>query len=266
MSCRLCLNIFLITFSCLSRPIFGESQKPLNVGMMDFHPFFIPDGDEPSGLVIDYTKEMLASLQRPLVFHKVPVNRATEQLRNQHLDIMLVLYKTAEREKSVLYAEQPLLHLGQGFCTQVPIAEKPLSASSRLAYMRGTVIPDALRGMALVPVTGERAQERMLQMLNKERVDAVHSPMPGILVLASRHAKIEMALHCYEIRNTRMPVHIGFSSGLAPELRKKLESMQQKRIAQEDFDSFVKHRLASQGLIYPPVVFIDDAQLPPAAP
>jgi ABC-type amino acid transport substrate-binding protein len=258
-------NTLLVVFCFLSR-VADSAPQPLNVGMMEYHPFLIHDGDEPKGLIIDYTREMLASLQRPIVFHKVPVNRAAEQLRNHHLDIMLVLYKTEAREKSVLYADEPLLHLGQGFCTHQPLEKKPLTSSSRLAYVRGTVIPASLHGMSEFPVTGDRTQERMLQMLNKGRVDAVHSPMPGVLILAAQNAKLNIALYCYEIKDTRLPVYIAFSSSLEPALRKKLESMQKKRLAEEDFDSFVKRRLTSQGLVYPPVTLIEASQLPPASP
>ncbi|WP_141733907.1 substrate-binding periplasmic protein [Oligoflexus tunisiensis] len=236
----------------------------LNVGMMEYHPFLIPDDDGPKGLIIEYTQDMLASLELPLTFQTVPINRSVEQLRNQQLDIMLVLYKTPDREKSVLYAQEPLLHLGQGFCTAVPMELKPLHAGSRLAYVRGTVIPKALQGMTQFPVAGDRAQERMLQMLHKGRVDAVHSPMPGVLVLAAQHANIQVALHCYEIKNTRLPVYLGFSKGLPTALKRKLEIMQQKRIAKEDFDTFVKRRFMSQGFTYPPVTFIESSQLPQA--
>lgn len=240
----------------------SEEKPTLRVGMIEYDPLVIYHDKEPEGLVFEYARGILQNAGLPLSYHSVSVNRSIEQLKNHNLDMTLSLYKTREREKFIQFSKKPLLHLSNGFCTRVPIQQKPLTMASRLAYVRGIALPTALTGLVKFPVSGENTRQRMLQMMLKDRVDAVQSLMPELMILAAHTAKMELTQHCYEIKNSRKPIYFAFSKSLAGPIRRKLDEGLQKKLQEEDFDSFVKRRFVEAGIGQPKVQIIDPAQLP----
>lgn len=253
----------LLAAACLApRNVSANEQQHLDVGLIEFIPLVTFTNQEPGGLIFEYTQDILQASGMPLKFHLVSINRSLEQLRGDHLDVVLTLFKTAEREPFVRFSVQPVLSLGSGFCTSVDLRIKPLTHKSRLVHVSGTVIPPSLRNLELLPVTGEKAQIRMLQMLVKGRVQAIYSPHPETLMMAAHQANIKVSLSCYEIKNSRMPVYLGFSRNLPLRTVRKLEDALNKKLRAEMFDAFLKRRLAERGITPPTVRVIDPSELP----
>jgi len=240
----------------------ADGKQRLDVGLIEFVPLVSYDNMQPDGLIFEYAHDILLSANLPLNYHLVSIARSLEQLRSNHLDLVLTLFKAPEREVYTRYSSQPLLWLNSGFCTITDIRKKSLSLSTRLVHVRGTVLPPALQTLVLVPVSGDNAQLRMLQMLLKGRVDAIYSPKPEVIMLAAYQAKIAAPLTCYELKNSRMPVYLGFSKGLTATLVQKIEVALQKKIQTEDFDAFLRRRMIEAGTTPPAVELIAPSELP----
>ncbi len=253
----------LLVAACLTPShLCALEKQSLNVGLIEFIPLVTFTNQEPGGLIFEYTQDVLQAANLPLRYHLVSINRSLEQLRGHHLDLVLTLFKTADREPFVRFSDQPVFTFASGFCTNVELQSKPLTVKSRLVHVRGTVIPPALRHLELLPVTGDKAQIRMLQMLIKGRVQAIYSPHPEILIMAAHQSQIKTSLVCYEIKNSRMPIYLGFSKSLPlPIVRKMEEALQKKRLT-ETFDAFLRRRLSETGITPPTIQIIDASELP----
>lgn len=241
----------------------AAGKQNLDVGLIEFVPLVTFTNQEPGGPIFEYAQDILRAADLPLKFHLLSINRSLEQLRSHHIDLVLTLFKTKEREAYVRFSAQPLLTFNSGFCTNGDYQKKPLDLTSRLAHVRGTVIPPALQKLELIPVTGENAQIRMLQMLIKGRVQAIYSPQPEIFIMAAHQAQIKISLTCYEISKSRMPIYFGYSRDLPQHLLEKLENAFQKKLSAEDFDAFLKRRLVEAGIKPPLIHDIDVSYLLP---
>ncbi|MDQ3232751.1 MAG: transporter substrate-binding domain-containing protein [Pseudobdellovibrionaceae bacterium] len=244
-------------------PLHGaEAFRPLRVGWFGYDPLVIYKEAEPGGPLFDYAKRILEHAGMTPQYHEVSIKRSLEELRNKRLDMVLTLFKTPERESFVHFSERPLLSVGSGFCARFDIRKKPLKVSSRLAHVSGTVIPVALKGMVQLPVSGNDAQIRMLQLMQTGRVDLIYNPKPEILIVAARLAHISIKLHCYELKNSKMPIYFGFSRDLPIEITQRIEESLKKALQKESFDQYLKKRWAKAGIAYPSVSLIGPSHLP----
>jgi hypothetical protein len=197
-----------------------------------------------------------------LTFQQVSIDRSIEQLRSGHLDLVLTLFKTPERERHIRYGQTPLLSVHAGFCTREDINTHPLTKNTRLAHIRGTIVPQELKVLELHPVTGNNMQVRMLQMLKKGRVDAIYSPKPEIFLLTAYLGNMEPPQHCYEIRGSRVPIFLGYSKELPLEIMRRIEASLEARVKEEDFDRYLQRRLHAFEMKSPTVMVIDPPRWP----
>jgi ABC-type amino acid transport substrate-binding protein len=239
----------------------GEARKALHAALIDYYPLMSFRNNQPEGLIFEYVDDILRSAGMPLQYSGVSINRAVELLRTRQVDVVVSLYKTAERSKFVRYSQKPLLALPDGVCTLSPLRQKALSSQSRLGYVQGTVVPQELQFMVQSPVSGENSQLRMLQMMEKGRLDAIHSPMPAVMILAAHLAGLNLKQYCYELKDYRRHVYLAFSKSTSREIVRKIDEALLKKIQTENFDSFMKRRFAETGIKHPEIERIDVAQL-----
>jgi ABC-type amino acid transport substrate-binding protein len=255
------MMVFILGLSAPS--ILGKnSERALRVGLIEYHPLIGFDGIGPDGPLFEYAQTFLAQVGMPLNFQQVSIDRSIEQLKSGHLDLVLTLFKTPERERHIRYGRIPLLSVNAGFCTREDIDKHPLTHSTRLAHIRGTIVPQELKILDLHPVTGDNMQVRLLQMLKKGRVDAIFSPKPEIFLLTAYLANMEPPKYCYELRGSRVPIFLGFSKELPMETVRKIEASLEIRVQEEEFDHYLKRRLNDFGMKSPTVQLIDPPRLP----
>jgi polar amino acid transport system substrate-binding protein len=243
----------------------ADSLRTIEVGLIEFSPL-VTQGSEisPEGPLFDYAHQILLSAGVSPQYREVSINRSLEQLRNQRLDIVLTLFKSKEREAFVRFSKEPLLWVTNGFCTKEDVRKKPLTAASRLAHVRGTLIPTVLSSLEPIPVNTEKAQVRMLQMLMRNRVDAIYSPKPQVIMLAAQIAQITTPLYCYELKADPVAIYFGFSKKMDDGLVQRIENALHKALHQEDFDNYLKKRLSGSIFRVDELQTIDPSALPPA--
>ncbi|WP_141732767.1 substrate-binding periplasmic protein [Oligoflexus tunisiensis] len=241
----------------------AEEKRSLDVGLIEFNSLATIEGQQADGLIVEYARDILLAANLPLQYQAVSIGRSLEQLRSNRLDLVLMLFRTPERAAYTRYSRLPLLWLNVGVCTRTELHKQPLASSSRLVHVRGALLPSVLRDLPRLPVSGENAQLRMLQMLLKNRVDAIYTPKPEALLLAAHQAGIEAALHCYEFKNIRMAMHLGFARNLPADVVQRLEDALQKKLQTESFENFLERRLAENGIASPPLELIDPMEILP---
>jgi ABC-type amino acid transport substrate-binding protein len=240
--------------------------KALHAALIDYYPLMSFRNAQPEGLIFEYVHGILSSADLPLQYSGVSINRAVEMLRATQVDVVVSLYKTKERGKFIRYSQKPLLALSDGVCTLSPLRQKTLTTQSRLGFVQGTIVPQELRYMVQSAVSGENSQLRMLQMLEKGRVDAIHSPMPAVMILAAHHAGLNLKQYCYELKGQRRPVYLAFSKLVSKDVVRKIDEALQKKVQAEDFDTFMKRRFIESGIQNPGIEVIDVAQLHGSSP
>lgn len=229
-----------------------EKQLPsIRVGLIEFSPLVSFDQDKPSGPLFDYAMEIFQNAGFKFSFQQVSINRSLEELKANNLDLVLTLFKSPEREAYVQFSQKPLLISAMGVCSLDDLDSKILDKTTRVAHIRGTIIAKSLQGLQLFPVNGEKSQLRMLQMLIKKRVDLIYSPKPEVILLTALDAGISQTLHCYNLKDVRLPIHIGFSKQLLPEHRARLDQSLKAMIEKEDFDVYLQKRLMKMGVSSP---------------
>jgi ABC-type amino acid transport substrate-binding protein len=244
-----------------------EQRRLLNVGVIEYLPLVSFESNKPEGPLFQYAQGFLKGLDQPLNFEEVSINRALVQLKSQQLDVVLTLFKDAQRESQIAFSKYPLLSVSAGFCMLKNRHESPLRSSSVIAHVQGTLIPKEIRGLTLLAVSGGKVQLRMLQMLQKGRVAAIYSPKPEVLILANAQARMGLNLICYEIRNTRQAIYLGYAKGLSQALTERIDEALHQKLLEESFDSFLRRHLQETGLAQPHIEIIPPEVLPaPAAP
>jgi hypothetical protein len=102
--------------------------------------------------------------------------------------------------------------------------------------------------MIQTPVSGEKAQERMLQMLMKGRVDLIQAPMPEVMIFAAHRVGYPIQLFCYELKGTRIPVFVAFAKSVSRTIVSKFDAALQRKIAVEDFERYRQRRFEELGI------------------
>jgi hypothetical protein len=253
---RLCL---LLSFG-FNFGAFADQRRSLKIGLIEFNSLATIEGQEPEGLIVEYVRDILQAANLPLQYHSVSIGRSLEQLHTNRLDLVLMLIRTPERASYTRYSRFPLLFLKAGICTKTEIQKQALTPASRVAHVRGALVPPALRGLKRLPVSGKNSQLRMIQMLAKNRVDAIFSLKPEGILLAAHQAGIDTPLHCYELKNIQMAMHLGFAWNLPAEIVQKLDDALLKKLQIESFDSFLQRRMTESGIAVQALETIDPTE------
>lgn len=255
--------LIVMSLAFVSRAILygADALTPLEVGVIEFMPIASYENAGAEGPLVDYANGVFADAGFTPHYQEVSINRSLEQLKNHRLDLVLSLFRTPERAAYINYSSEPVLHTGTGFCTLIPIEKKPITRRTRLAHVRGTILPLPLQKLSLFPVIGEKAQIRMLQMMQKNRVDAAFSPKPEIISYTARQTGVKDQLYCYELKNTQTPIYFGYSRGLSADLVQRLNSSLEKRLKLESFDNYFRRVIEKAGFATPEIRIFDPDEI-----
>ena len=171
-------------------------------------------GFEMQGPIIDFVSGIFSEHGIPVVSQNLPWDRALYNLRNGHLDAMLVLLHTEEREKfieySIPYAEIPtsiFVPKGQSFT---------FTSLDDLIDKTGLIVQGEQYGKKFEAFKSQlnlstvTTSEQMVEMLSRKRVDYVVSQYYAFLSTAKRLGLIDrfdVLPQDVELNS----IHIGFS-------------------------------------------------------
>ncbi|WP_151702392.1 substrate-binding periplasmic protein [Nitrincola alkalilacustris] len=105
---RLLLLCLLIFISCSSQ-VFARELR-VGLGELDYPPFYFKENGQFKGAAVEIAEQIAAQLGHQLVYVRYPWARVQNALEFGDLDMMILYFRTPERESKVVYTETPHLN------------------------------------------------------------------------------------------------------------------------------------------------------------
>ncbi len=236
------MKIFLAVLFLLL-PSFSSHAEPIRIGFIDYHPIVINNPKGPNGYLVEYVKPIFEKSGLTPNWRQLATHRALIQLQQGQLDTFFTLLQTAERAALVDYSSVPLIHAQSAVCSKPGAIQLPSKKALRIAHFLSTVIPKALQSHDLIPVTPEEVTQRMLTMLEKDRVDAIFYVYPEVLALSLAQTKSDLKLECHVFKEFSMDVYMGYSKLMNIGMRRKLDAALVEQVSAHDFRTYINSLL-----------------------
>ncbi len=230
---KLLTVLFLLTHSLSSH------AEALRIGFIDYHPIVVNTQKGPAGYLVEYVKPIFEKAGLTPHWRQLATHRALIQLQQGQLDSFFTLLKTPERAALVDYSSVPLIQAQSAVCSKPGVIQLPAKKVLRIAHFLSTVIPKPLQSHDLIPVTPEEVTQRMLTMLEKDRVDAIFYVYPEVLALSLAHTKTALQLECHVFKEFSMDVYMGYSKSMTAGIRKKLDAALVEQVKSHDFRTYI---------------------------
>ncbi len=102
------LFMCVLLFLC---PIHSHAKElKVGVGLINYPPYYFEKDDVLHGAVIEISQHIADKLGHTLVFERLPWPRIQLNLSRGGIDMVLLYFKTQEREKSVIYTDIPHIY------------------------------------------------------------------------------------------------------------------------------------------------------------
>jgi len=105
---RLLLLCLLVFTSCSSH-LFARELR-VGLGELDYPPFYFKENGQFKGAAVEIAEHIATELGHHLVYERYPWARVQNALEFGDLDMMILYFRTPEREKKVVYTEVPHLN------------------------------------------------------------------------------------------------------------------------------------------------------------
>jgi len=214
--------------------------RSIQIGFIDYHPLVSNSPEGPTGYLIDYVDEIFKNAGLTPKWRELSVNRGLIQLQNGQLDAYLTILKTPERAKLIEYSQTPLFETSSAVCSKPQKIKYPITHPLRMVHFLATPIPEALRAHTLIPVTPDEVTKRMLNMLEKDRTDAVFYVNPEVLALSLAQQKLPVNLECHILTDIASPVYMGFGNHLSADLKNKLNATILEKVSRANFSKYIE--------------------------
>lgn len=231
-------------------PATGQAERALHLAIAPLEPY----ADEAlpgKGWVPVALAQALKSTDYTLDLHFMPFRRALSITQQGEADIMLPLYWSESRNKTLLFSEP----LGISQTALFYLAERPLKYTAiedltdlRIAVLRGaTVSPTFDRAHHFTRIEAT-SYEQLVKMLLAGRADALVGDVFVVLALCERLTGNRDALHQISPPLVEPGVHLAISRKL-PDAEPLLASINQQ-LAQLKSSGDYAALLAAYGIVY----------------
>lgn len=220
----------------------------LTVGFFDLPPHAVTVNGQIRGAAIDYFQLIAKEMRVTPRFIKLPLARL---LQDERVDVVLFLGKNRERERMLVFAQQPLLHMVGGIAVRndsplarVDISDDLLGLTIGVwdAGYRGRLMRDAR--LKLYPMPSDSLSERGPQMVVLKRLDAFYNPELRSLQDEVLRLGLESQIRVLTLPSGDDALYTAFSKAAAPKYRARFDrayAAVQKRVR---YDVFLMRYLA----------------------
>ncbi|WP_409523981.1 substrate-binding periplasmic protein [Nitrincola sp. MINF-07-Sa-05] len=108
MKIRLLLLCLLVCLS--SSSLLSARELRVGLGELDYPPFYFMEDGRFKGAAVEIAEHLAGQLGHQLVYKRYPWARVQNALEFGDLDMMILYFKTPEREQSVVYTDIPHLN------------------------------------------------------------------------------------------------------------------------------------------------------------
>jgi len=90
----------------LSFPVLAQELR-VGLAELDYPPFYFEKNGQYNGAALEISKKVAKNLGHDLVFVRAPWRRIQSYLRSGNVDMMILYFRTPEREQDVIYVAVP---------------------------------------------------------------------------------------------------------------------------------------------------------------
>lgn len=99
-----------IVLLCLIQPAMVSAERlEVGIGELDYPPFYYMDEGRLTGAAVDITEDIAESLGHQLAYSRLPWARVQYFLKVGEIDMVMLYFKTPQREQDAVYVDQPHL-------------------------------------------------------------------------------------------------------------------------------------------------------------
>ena len=102
------LFLYVLSFF-FALPILAKELK-VGIGISNYPPYYFVQDGELKGPVIEITRHIVKELGHTLVFQAYPWPRVQSNLRLGGIDMVMMYFKTVQREQYAIYTDTPHIH------------------------------------------------------------------------------------------------------------------------------------------------------------
>ncbi|MNK99658.1 Bacterial extracellular solute-binding protein, family 3 [compost metagenome] len=228
-------------------PLCSWSAKPFRVGVVSGGPHVLiePGAKFPTGHAPEFFQkfvfpEIAKTFSLEIQWDLSPTSRLLNEIENGRLDMMFLLVKSPEREKSIIFSAEPFLSEPGGVIVNKDfpiengvIAPEQLEARV-MGQMGGTYVPDFFSKYKIKshPLSGDDIGNRLMNLVGSKRIDAVFVHLHSVTEYILKEHDMGHNLKAVPLSKAVPPfqVYIGFKKSIDPALKKQIDELIQKNI------------------------------------
>lgn len=96
----LCLCLAMVSFA-------GEKVIQVGLGSLDYPPFYFEEKDKMKGAAVEISETIASRLGYRLDYKRYPWKRVQKLLASGNIEMMILYFKTPEREKDAYFTDTP---------------------------------------------------------------------------------------------------------------------------------------------------------------
>jgi len=182
------LSILLALFMWFALPVQAKELK-VGLGELDYPPFYFVKDGTLHGAAIEIARQVSKKLGHTLVFKRYPFARLQAMLKQGKIELMILYFKTPDRQKDAVYTDLPHIYESSHLFT---VKGAEISFGGALADLnsysfgnvRGYSHGKDYDGADFLNKHAVRNEQTLLRMLIGGRFDIAVGNKPAILMYA----------------------------------------------------------------------------------
>lgn len=226
-------------------PFSNKAEKAINIGIIDYPPHLdFSQNKTKTAPLVKFINRAFSQKGFTIEFVKLPGERANKLLQSGDIDLLLPIDKY---EKTNTYLSIPVFHATPGLCFKKENFIPILSATHRLKGLTigvpaGTKPLEIIEksGGLLIPIKGNDATQRGIELTQRGRIKAVYHPSPQKVYHSKNPSYKELA--CSYFHGYSTPLYIGVSNKLDKVLLNEIDKVYVDAMKVESYEYFFAKR------------------------
>lgn len=220
------------------------NAQSLKVGFIDYPPHINFDVSIEKSPLYQYINSVLLPLGFNVEYVKLPRERASIELSKGRVDMLLPISLENNNFNTL---SSPVFHSVPGLCFKKEDFIPILSASHRFNNLTvgvplGSPLVLTLTNSSakIIPLKGENAISRGMEMIQRGRFDAFYHPSP--ITVYHRKNPLYKEVACSYFHGYSTPIHIAVSKQMSAEVFTLINTAYEKAIAQKSYEYYFASR------------------------
>ncbi len=220
---------------------FVVTAQTIKIGVVDYPPHINFNEELNKSPLIKYMNSVLLPLNYSFEYVKLPRVRASVELEEGRIDILMPIPVI---KKSILMLPLPLFHATPGLCFKKENFIPILSATHRfkdlmIGFPVNSSLVFALKDSKanLIPLMGENAVNRGIELTQRGRFDAFYHPSP--VQVYHRNTPEYKEVACSYFHGYSTPIYVAVAN---VQIYKLLNTAYQKALSKQSYEYYFANR------------------------